>query len=228
MTSARVRAAVDVDHVRALFQQTPASLTGNLIGMLLVATIFAPLAPALHVSLWVGTVAILWCLRVLHYLRYRRHPDAKDRLLREWRRSWRALVLLQGGMWGIAVWLFWGLGTPYHLVSLILIVYSYCLGSVQLLATQPRVFLIFISLVLTPTIVRIASDTEREWHLQLAGILTLLFCITVLMARTYGSALGQAVTLKTRTDELARQLRLEMVSTETARRAAEADRKSVV
>jgi two-component system, sensor histidine kinase len=113
-------------------------------------------------------------------------------------------VLSQGALWGVAVWLFWGLGTPYHRVVLILIVYSYCLGSVQLLATQRKVFLAFISLVLVPTIVRIASDTSQPWHLQLAFILTLLFFLTVLMARTYGSALGQAIALKRRTDELAR------------------------
>ena len=208
--------------MRALFQQTSASLSGNLIGMLLVAAIFAPLASPLRLGAWLVVVFGLWLLRLYHYLRYRRHADADNATLLAWRKSWRVLVLLQGGMWGVAVWLFWGLGTPYHLVALILIVYSYCLGSVQLLATQPRIFLAFISLVLTPTIVRIASDSGREWNLQLAGILTLLFCITVLMARTYGSALGQAVTLKARTDELAQQLRLEVVSTETARRAAEA------
>jgi signal transduction histidine kinase/CheY-like chemotaxis protein len=129
-------------------------------------------------------------------------------------------------MWGLAIWVFWGLGTPFHLVALVLIVYSYCLGSVQLLATQARVFLAFISLVLTPTIVRIASDSSQPWNLQLAVILTLLFGITVLMARTYGSALGQAITLKARTDELAGRLRNEMVVTDEARRVAEEARRA--
>ncbi len=211
-----------IDHIRALYVQAPASLTGNLIGMALVTAIFGALAHPLAVLAWLGTGAVLWVLRLLHYLRYRRQPQADNTLLRSWRTSWRALVLMQGAMWGVAVWLFWGLGTPYHQISLILIVYSYCLGSVQLLATQPRVFLMFLSLVLTPTIVRIASDSTQPWHLQLAGILTLLFCITVLMARTYGSALGQAITLKARTDELALKLREETLVADAARRAAEA------
>jgi len=215
-------AGSDVDHIRALYVQTPASLTGNLIGLSLVTAIFGTLAHPAAIMGWVGAGLLLWGLRLLHYLRYRRQPLADDVLLRAWRGSWKALVLAQGGMWGVAVWLFWGLGTPYHQISLILIVYSYCLGSVQLLATQPRVFLVFLSLVLTPTIVRIASDTTQPWHLQLAGILTLLFCITVLMARTYGSALGQAITLKARTDELALRLREETIVADAARRAAEA------
>jgi signal transduction histidine kinase len=217
-----VSPGIDVDHIRALYVQTPASLTGNLIGMALMTAIFWSLAQPWALLGWLGTGSLLWGLRLLHYLRYRARPLADDDTLRGWRASWKALVLLQGGMWGVAVWLFWGLGTPYHQNSLILIVYSYCLGSVQLLATQSRVFLAFISLVLTPTIVRVASDTTQPWHLQLAGILTLLFCITVLMARTYGSALGQAITLKARTDELAGRLREETVVAEAARRAAEA------
>lgn len=223
-TTAPTRAQrATVDHLRALYVQTPASLTGNLIGMLLMAAIFWPLAPRPLIVGWLLAVGLLWLLRLAHYLRFRgQRKTADDTLLRRWRRSWKVLVLVQGAMWGIAVWLFWGLGTPYHAVALILIVYSYCLGSVQLLATQARVFLAFISLVLTPTIVRIATDAGHDWNLQLAGILTLLFGITVLMARTYGSALGQAITLKARTDELAAQLALQATVAEQARAAAEA------
>jgi len=211
-----------INHLRALFQQTPATLTGNLIGIVLVLAIFWGLSDAARLLGWTLVALALWVLRLLHYLRYRRHRDADDDTLQRWRDSWRLLVLVQGGMWGLASWLFWGLGTPYHLISLIFVVFSYCMASVQLLATQPRLFLAFISVVLTPTIVRIATDTAQPWHWQLAGILTLLFCITVLMARTYASALGQAITLKSRTDELAAQLRIEMATAESARRAAEA------
>ncbi len=216
----------NIDHIRALYVQTPATLTGNAIGMLLMASIFWPLAEGWRVMGWVGVGLVLWLLRLAHYLRFLRQKDAPADVLRAWRSSWKLLVLAQGTMWGVAVWLFWGLGTPYHTVSLILIVYSYCLGSVQLLATQPRMFLVFISLVLTPTILRIASDTSQPWHIQLAVILTLLFCITVLMARTYGSALGQAIILKRRTDELAGKLRVEVAATEEARRVADDARRA--
>ncbi len=216
-----------VDHIRALYVQTPASLTGNGVGMLLMAWIFWGLSDTSRVLAWVGVGALLWVARLAHYLRFlRQRRTATPELLQRWRGSWKFLVLGQGLLWGVAVWLFWGLGTPYHRVSLILIVYSYCLGSVQLLATQRRVFLAFITLVLTPTIVRIASDTSQPWHLQLAFILTLLFCITVLMARTYGSALGYAISLKARTDELAARLQHEVVASQEARRVAEEARRT--
>lgn len=211
-----------LDHVRALFTQTPASLTGNAVGLFLVLAMFGSLAEPVRLAVWSVLAAVLWVLRLLHYLRYRRTPRADGETLRRWRVSWKALVLLQGTMWGIAAWLFWGLGEPYQRLALLLIVYSYCLGSVQLLATQWRVFLAFISLVLVPTILRVASDSSQPWHWQLAGILTLLFGITILMARTSGSALGQAIRLKSRTDALALQLRIEKAEADAARRAAEA------
>jgi len=218
----RRAAGSDVDHMRALYVQTPATLIGYALGVLVVVALFGPLAESWSLLGWVAAVMLLWVLRLLHYLRYRRNPGADDTKLLAWRRSWRVLVLLQGAMWGLAVWLFWGLGTPYQLISLILVVYSYCVSSVQLLATQSRVFLAFIGLVLTPTIVRIASDTSQPGNLQLAAIVTILFCSTVLMVRTYGNALGQAILLKARTDDLAGQLRIEKAEADSARRAAEA------
>ena len=212
----------EAEQIRALLVQTPANLTGNLIGLALLAAIFWPLAAPSHLLGWLAAGVALLLLRLAHYLRFRLRRGADPSLLRRWRRSWQALVLAQGAMWGLAVWLFWGLGTPYHVLSLVLIVYSYCLGSMQLLAAQQGVFIAFLTLALAPTIARIASDDSQPWHLQLAVILTLLFCMTALMARTYGHALAQAIRLKTRTDELAARLRIETGLAEQARRDAEA------
>jgi signal transduction histidine kinase len=211
-----------IDHVRALFTQTPVSLTGNAVGLALVLLLFAGPAEPVRLAIWATLVSVLLVLRLLHYLRYRRNPRADDATMRRWRVSWKALLLLQGAMWGVAAWLFWGLGTAYDRLALLFILYSYCVASVQLLSTQWRVFLAFISLVLVPTITRVATDTSQPGHWQLAGILTLMFAITVLMARTAGSALGQAIRLKSRTDMLALQLRVEKAEAEAARRAAEA------
>ena len=212
----------EVDHIRALYVQTPATLIGYALGALVVLLVFWPLVDTWRLAGWLAAVALLWALRLLHYLRYRRESGADAATLLAWRRSWRVLVLLQGAVWGLAVWLFWGLGAPYQRLTLILVVYSYCVSSVQLLATQRHVFLAFISLVLAPTIVRIATDSGEPGHLQLALVVAILFGATLLMVRTYGHALGQAISLKARTDELAAQLRFEKAEAEAARRAAEA------
>jgi len=215
------RDAERADHVRALFEQMPAVLAGNAVGILLVGWAFWSLAPLSRIGVWLLVALALWGARLAHYLRYRRHRNADAPTLLAWRTSWRMLVLAQGVMWPLAVWLFWGLGSTFHTVALILIAVSYCLGSVQLLAAQPALFITFISIVLLPSIVRVATATSQPWHWQLAVILALLFGITLLMGRTYRDALSQAIGLKQQTEHLAEQLKREKAAADEARRAAE-------
>jgi signal transduction histidine kinase len=210
------------DHVRALFVQTPASLIGYLIGWSLMLAMYWPLAPRGPMLAWSAVLALLLTMRLAHYLRFRRNPDADDATLREWRRSWKLLVLAQASCWAVAVWLFWDLGTPYHRTALMLVIFSLGLASVQLLATQQKLYIAFVCLLLVPAIVRIATDTGQPWHWQLAGILVLQFVALLVMGRVQRSALDQVIRLKAHSERLAAQLRTEMGVSETARRAAEA------
>jgi signal transduction histidine kinase/CheY-like chemotaxis protein len=210
------------DHIRALFVQTPASLVGYLIGWSLMVAMYWPLAPRGPMLAWSGVLAALLGVRLAHYLRFRRNPDADEATLHEWRRSWKALVLLQASCWAVAVWLFWGLGTPYHRVALMLVIFSLGLASVQLLATQQRLYIVFICVLLGPAILRIATDTTQPWHWQLAGILVLQFIALLVMGRVQRSALDQVIRLKAHSEKLAVQLHAEMGISEQARRAAEA------
>ncbi|MED5621188.1 ATP-binding response regulator [Ideonella sp. BN130291] len=207
-----------LDQVRALHVQTPASLAGNLIGLTLIAAMFFKLAPAATVA-WCLMLLAVWAVRWVHYRRYPAEGDLQA-LLR-WRGQWNVLTLASGVCWGTAVWLFYGRGATFHTIGLILIVYSYCLGSVQLLARQWRIYLTFISLGLVPTIARIATDTDQPYHWQLAFILTLLFLVTAIMGRTYRQAFERTIELKQRTEQLLAQLRVEKAAAEAARRDAE-------
>jgi signal transduction histidine kinase/CheY-like chemotaxis protein len=210
------------DHVRALFVQTPASLIGYLIGWCLVVAMYWPLAPRGPMLAWMGGLGILLGLRLAHYLRFRRNPDADEATLYEWRRSWKALVLAQASMWALAVWLFWDLGTPYHRTGLMLVIFSLGLASVQLLATQQKLYIAFVCVLLLPAMARIASDTDYPWHWQLAGILGLQFVALLVMGRVQRSAMDQMIELKARTEQLAAQLAVEKAEADAARREAEA------
>lgn len=217
----RADSAGELDHLRALFVQTPATLAGYGVGAAVVVWLFHDLAPRGQLVGWLAAMALLWGLRLAHYMRALRQPDADDARLRRWRRSWQVLVLAHGSLWGLAGWLFWGLGPPYARLGLVLVLYSYCVSAVQLLGPQPRVFLGFIAVVFVPVVVRIGTDADAAGHLQLAVIATLLLLSTVLMARLQGSALAQAIALKARTDELAARLRVEMQAADEARCTAE-------
>jgi hypothetical protein len=77
-----------IDHLLALYVQTPATLTGNLFGMVLIAGIFWPLAEPARLLGWLGVVSALWLVRLAHYLRFRRQRSTETQALRVWRRSW--------------------------------------------------------------------------------------------------------------------------------------------
>ncbi|MCK7494625.1 MAG: hypothetical protein MZW92_28255 [Comamonadaceae bacterium] len=71
------------------------------------------------------------------------------------------LVLLQGALWGVAAWLFWGLGTPYHQrradARRLQLLRRLGAAAGHAAARLPSASS---ALVLAPTIVRIASDTR--------------------------------------------------------------------
>jgi signal transduction histidine kinase/CheY-like chemotaxis protein len=220
MTPSAQRA--DSDRLRAAFEQTRATLAGNLAGIAVIAPAFWSLAPWPRLTLWLTLAATLWGLRLAHFVRYRRRRDVDDATLERWRTSWRVLVLAQGAMWPLAVWLFWGLGSHYHALLLILVANAYTMGSVQLLAAHSRLFIAFISMVWVPVIARVASDTDQPWHWQFALVLLFVFMANALLGRTYRDALSQAITLKQQTEHLAEQLKREKAAADEARRAAEA------
>jgi two-component system, sensor histidine kinase len=188
-----------MEQFRSVLEQTPGSLAGNLIAGLVIGSTFWSVAPAEHMAGWAGVMLTVWLLRLAHYLRYRRARDSVDATtLLQWRRSWSAIVLVQGACWGAASWLFYGLGSDFHLTALMVTMCSYCVGAVQLLATQTSVFTLFAAFTLTPLVWRVAADISQPYHTQLAFILCLAFCTAVVLARTYRGAMAQAISLKVR------------------------------
>ena len=213
---------IDAEAMRSLYVQTPAILAGNAVGVVLVLAIFWPFADPASMWSWAFTGAALWALRLGHWLRFTRMPQASAEQLLRWRRSWLFLVLALGSVWGAAVWVFWGLGDAYRQLALVLIVYSYGLASVQLLSTQPKVFLAFLMVLMCPAVLRIATEPTLAWRYQFSGVMVLLLAVTWLLGRHFAAALNQAIELKTQTEALAEQLAVEKAQAESARRDAEA------
>ena len=220
--AAPAQAAPHVDGLRALYEQAPASIVGNAIGIGMISLAFWPLAARPLLLSWLLPALVFATLRLAHYLRYRNARDSDSATLLAWSTSWRALVLAQGAMWPLAVWGFWGLGTSFHTVMLLVIANSYTLASVQLLAPQRKLFIVFTCMILLPTMARVASDTTQGWNWQLAGVLGMVFVMAMTLGRAYRGALSQAIGLKQRTEHLAAQLRIEKAAADEARRSAEA------
>ena len=211
------------EEVQSAFECMPATLAGMVAGAGVVSLLFWDLAPR-HVCVpWLGAFSTLWLVRVAMLRRYRLalHTGALDWL--GWRRSWNLATLVSGALWGLTAWLFYGYGSATHQTGLIVVVYTYCIAAVPVLANQPRVFLVFSTLCFGPMIARIASEGDVD-SLQLAGELLLIVSLTTLLARNYRQALQRVTELKLKADGLLVQLRAEKRTAEVARAQAEAAR----
>jgi signal transduction histidine kinase len=211
------------EQVQSAFEYMPATLAGMVAGAGVVSVLFAELAPQSVFLPWLGAFATLWLLRLAMLRRYRSafRTGIADWL--GWQRIWNAATLVSGALWGLTAWLFYGYGNASQQTGLIVVIYTYCIAAVPVLANQPRVFLAFASLCFGPMIARIAGEGDLD-SLQLAGELLLIVSMTTLLARNYRQALQRVTALKLQADGLLVQLRAEKHLADAARAQAEAAR----
>jgi signal transduction histidine kinase len=208
------------EEVRSAWDYMPATLAGNLAGALVVLVLFRAHAPAAVMLPWLAVFAALWVGRLAMTRAFRRANPATQADWQAWRLRWNVTSLASGALWGLTAWIFYDLAGPEERTGLIITVYSFCIAAVPVMSTQPRLFLGFAALCFVPMAGRIAIEGDTP-SLRVAGILLLIFALTLLLARNYRQALQRAIDLKLRSDELAAQLRVEKQAADEARRAAE-------
>ncbi|MDQ6681345.1 MAG: ATP-binding protein [Pseudomonadota bacterium] len=208
------------EEVQSAFDYMPATLAGMIAGVGVVVLLFWQLSPPAVLLPWLAAFAVLWLFRLLMLRRFRRVLQIGVPNWLGWRRTWNLTTLFSGALWGLTAWLFYSSGGGIEQTGLIVIVYTYCISAVPVLANQPRIFVVFASLCFVPMIARIATGGDL-YSYQLAGELLLVVSLTTLLARNYRQALQRVTELKLRSDGLLRQLRVEKRAAEAARHEAE-------
>jgi signal transduction histidine kinase len=208
------------EEVRSAFDYMPAQLAGNLAGIGVIVMIFWAVTPAAVMLPWLATFAVLWLARLWLLQRFKRAAALRAVDWPHWRLWWNVGTLTSGALWGLTSWVFYLRGGSAQQIALIITVYTFCVAAVPVLATQPRVFLLFAALCFVPMAARVASDGSEDGF-YLAGILLLIFSLTTLLARNYRQALQRALDLKLQADHLLSQLRVEKGAADAARQEAE-------
>ena len=208
------------DQVRGTFAFNRTSLAGHFVGASVVELIFADAAPqALRIG-WGAAFACVWLARLALALRFAGNEPTVMRSLLVRLRVWQAGVLVTGALWGAAAWLFHGYGSASHQIGLILVVYTFCVASVPILAPQYGLFVLFVVLVFGPAIAAVAMQQD-DLNWQLAVVMGVAVSMVVLLARNYRLSFDSNVSLKLRTEALADQLRAEKSVSDAARQVAE-------
>ncbi len=206
--------------VQTVFDYMPATLAGIVAGIGMICLLFWQLTPLAVMLPWLVAFAVLWLLRWQLLRRFRRALAQPPVDWAHWLRLWNLGTLASAALWGLSAWIFYFRGMGIQQVGLILIIYTYCIAVVPVLATQPRLFLAFVALAFVPLIVRIASVGDL-YSYQLAAMLLIIISLTTMLARNYRQALQRVIELKLRADELLAQLRVEKLAADAARREAE-------
>jgi signal transduction histidine kinase/CheY-like chemotaxis protein len=221
----RVEAPLDAfallrDQVRGTFAFNRTSLAGHLVGAVLIVLIHAGSVPRPLLFGWAGIFAVVWLVRLWLALRFaRREPTTTQRLLGRLR-TWQAGVLVAGALWGAAAWLFFPYGTGPQQIALVLVVYTFSVASVPILAPQFPLFVVFVTLVFAPAIAAVyVQHVEDSW--QLATLMTVAMAMIIILGRNYRASFDSVIALKLRTEMLAEQLRDEKGVAEAARQEAE-------
>ncbi|MEO5687023.1 MAG: ATP-binding protein [Burkholderiaceae bacterium] len=209
-----------IDQVDNLHAFARTGLVGNTVGASVIVALYAHGVPMLTMTVWAILFGAALVLRAVLTITYLRRWRGSSALLRSWRNRYLTGVLATGAMWGASVWLFYPYGGNLERIALLLTVYSFCISAVPALATQFGAFIAFVALTFVPMILRIALLPDHDgW--TLAGILFLIFGITVMLGRSYQRSFARVVALKQRGLQLLAQLQVEKVAADQARREAE-------
>ncbi len=208
------------EEVRSAFDYMPAQLAGNLAGISVIVMIFWASTPASVMLLWLSAFAVMWLARLWLLRRFKLALPLTVLDWQRWRLWWNLGTLTSGALWGATAWLFYLRGGHVQQIALIITVYTFCIAVVPVLATQPRMFLLFSALCFVPMAARVVTDGSADSY-RLAGILLLIFSLSTLLARTYRQALQRALELKLQADHLLAQLRIEKLAADAARQEAE-------
>ena len=208
------------DEVQAAYDYLPATLAGNAAGAGVLSLLFWGTNEQGLLWAWLACFFSLWVGRAALGQSFKRSSRRTHADWARWRMRANTATLASGAVWGLAGALFYVDAQSIQQIGLILIVYTFCVAAMPILATQPRVYASYMALASLPLIVRIASVGDT-YSGQLAGLLALIVSLTTMLGGNYRQAMSRVIELKLHMSELLVQLRAEKQFAETARREAE-------
>lgn len=209
------------EEVLAVYAYAPATLAGLAAGFGMLLLLFWNSLPLAVLLPWAALFVGLWVVRIWLAQAFRR-TLRRDGIAdwHPWRLRWNVLTIASAGAWGLSGWLFYTRGLGIQQTGLILVIYTFCIAAVPVMANQPRMFMAYVAICFGPLVWRIATGGEAH-SLRMAGMLVIIVTLTTLLARNYRQALQRVIELKLRADGLLEELRIEKQAAEAARYEAE-------
>jgi len=214
------RAALVPDTVRSVYSQTGSGLFGHILGMAVTTAIYWPHAPHQVLLGWATAFLLIWLARIVGMYSFERAVRRNQVDHERWLLLWALGAGFNAATWCVAAVLFYDYGGSFERTALMLIIYSFAIGSVPFMAMQTKLFLTCMTMYFGTMILRTALHGQPH-DLQLAGIWFLLGVCTMSVAWAFRNVFSEMVKHKLQTQELAFKLRGETAAAESAQRLAE-------
>ena len=208
------------DSVRLVYRQTGAALMGHFLGFVVTTLVYWHHVPRTWLWAWGAAFALLWVARFVNLLGHERALRQGPIDAQRWLLRWNTGAVIGAGLWSVAAVLFYTHGGHFERTALMLTVYSFAIGAVPYMSSQPRLFLACMGLYFMPMIVHTALLGGAD-NLYLAGIWSIMCMCTLAMGRAFHNMFGEMVSLRVQTQQLAQRLRNEMAAAENAQHQAE-------
>jgi signal transduction histidine kinase len=208
------------DTERLVYRQTSAGLMGHFLGMVVVALAYWKVAPPVVLRGWIIAFLVLWTLRFATLLAHDRAVMQGQDAPARWLRRWNAGALAGAALWSMGSMLLYDHGGWFQRTTLMLAIYSFAIGAVPYMASQPKLFLSCMGLYFLPMIGRTALHGGPD-DVHLAGVWCLMALCTLVVGRGFHNVFGDMVSLRLHSEDLAQRLKGEMALAEAAQREAE-------
>jgi signal transduction histidine kinase len=210
---------IRLEQVRMIYHQLHVSVSGTMVGVLVVVTMMWPAVPHWLLLAWLLCMSANQAWRLMLYIRFRRRGiDLANRA--RWERYWVAGSALSGLIWGAAGILFFVPESPLHQALLISSIFAITAVAVPLLATHAPSFYAFIFPVLLATIGRSAWEGDTL-HLLLAFMATAVMVGTLAVGRKYHALLTGSLRARFENEMLAARLQEKNIELERAQSISE-------
>ena len=214
------RAALVPDTVRSVYSQTGSGLFGHILGMAVTTAIYWPHAPHQVLLGWATAFLLIWLARIVGMYSFERAVRRNQVDHERWLLLWALGAGFNAATWCVAAVLFYDHGGSFERTALMLIIYSFAIGSVPFMAMQTKLFLTCMTMYFGTMILRTAFHGQPH-DLHMAGIWFLLGVCTMSVAWAFRNVFSEMVKHKLQTQDLAIKLRGETAAAESAQRLAE-------
>ncbi|HSN41005.1 MAG TPA: hybrid sensor histidine kinase/response regulator [Burkholderiales bacterium] len=210
---------IRVEQVSMLYRELPTSITGTMIGALILAGTMIGERPLPVIAAWLACVAANQAWRLVLYVRYRKTGLSRldvDRAAVYWATG----SCISGLLWGATALLFFATGHHVYQAVLTVVVFGVTAGAVPLIASHAPSFYAFVFPALIPYVAHNAAEGDTP-HFILSAVTLAVMLGILSFGRNYNRMLTESLRNRFEKQALADRLAAQNVDLEHARRVAE-------